>query len=260
MIYICFLCKVPQSIDFLEFINTLGNDDYKIYLCIDDNSYKLHNKYDNISTIQIDNEECSGAGYKSVVGYFYKKSCSKDKALYYFNTIDLDYEYLWLIEDDAFVPSKNTIKYIDKKYKNKYIDYLTPPLDKIDLNNWYWKNLVKSQFDLLQKNNNNKYKLLFDYKKQNIKHKAMTCAIRLSKKYMNTVHNFVNTFNTLFMDEIFFINIAILNKLHFKDIDELKYVIWFMLRNCNTKNILPTHIYHPVKDFEIQKLKRITSF
>jgi hypothetical protein len=115
---LCFLCVIPNE-TFLDFITTLGNVNYDIYVCVDNNDYKIENKWKNIKFIQIDNQICAKSGYRSLVGYFDGMSCSKDKALYYFNNNKIDYHYIWFIEDDTFIPSTNCIINIDNKYRDK---------------------------------------------------------------------------------------------------------------------------------------------
>ena len=250
MIYICFLCKNPKSIEYLEFINSLSDKYYKIFLCIDDNTYNYiyHEDFKNINIIQIDNDECNASGYKGLVSYFKNRGCSKDKALYYFNNYDIKYHYLWLIEDDTFLPNKDIIKNIDNKYK--LYDFLSPPLYTVD-GCWYWINVINEQFELL-KLEYTKYRKLFNYKKYNSRRlsKCMTCCIRLSRNYMITVDEFTNYYNTLFMDEIFFINISIINNMFMKSIPELKYIKY---KESILDDSKINFLYHPMKDFERQK-------
>ena len=41
---------------------------------------------------------------------------SREKALYYFCTHDIDFDHIWFIEDDVFIPNITTIDYLDNKY------------------------------------------------------------------------------------------------------------------------------------------------
>lgn len=248
---LCFLCLRPNC-SFLSFISKLKNEKYDIYVSIDDNNYVPDKKWDNINFIQIDNDICRESGYRSVCGWFDNKACSKDKALYYFNTNKINYDYIWLIEDDTFVPSENTIKNIDDKYHN--YDFLTPPLSTINILSWDgWEKLIKKQFYWLKKIQNKEY---FNYNsKKRVRLQTMTCAIRLSKKFMNHIQEFVDIQNTLFMDELFFIYIARENNLYFKAPKELFNITWdneWKITDININNL-----YHPIKDFSKQNLFRI---
>lgn len=245
---ICFLCKTPNE-NFLNFITTLKSINYDIYVCVDDNKY-IPNKKLNIKFIQVNNNICYKSGYRSIVAQCNNRSCSKDKALYYFNKNDINYDYIWLIEDDTFVPSKNTIRNIDNKYHN--IDLLTPKIVDVNIRKWGWgRVLLKKQFFNLRKTCNDKY---FDYDKYMKRKKVMTCGIRLSKKYMSYINNFVNKNNTLFMDEIFFMYIGILNNVIIREAKELSTITWnnkWKERDININNM-----YHPIKNFEKQKFFR----
>ena len=199
---ICILCKIPNH-NLLNFISKFKSKNYDIYVCVDDNKY-IPNKKVNIKFIQVNNNICYKSGYRNIVGQCNNRSCSKDKALYYFNKNDINYDYIWLIEDDVFIPSENTIININNKYHN--IDLLTSKIVDIDIKKWGWNKLLKKQFFFLRKTCDDNY---FYYNKYMKRKKVMTCAIRLSKKYMSYINNFVNKNHTLFMDEIFFMYIGI---------------------------------------------------
>lgn len=252
---LCFLCLIPDP-KLLDFINCLKNEQYDIYICIDDNRYIPNkNRWKNINFIQINNDECRNSGYKSLVAYFNEQSCSKDKALYYFNNINIKYNYIWFIEDDAFIPTVNTIKNIDNKYNNN-IDFLTPTVSWGENNsafyNFYWYPLIELQFYWLKKKTKIDY---FDVKNKDIpRWKTMTCACRLSKKFMDKISIFVNKYGTLFMDEVFYIYIAKYNQLNIKEIPELnnqRVGNDFIYTDININNI-----YHPIKCFTNQHLYR----
>ena len=45
-----------------------------------------------------------------------KGATSREKALYYFYKNDINYDHIWFIEEDVFIPTIETIKNIDIKY------------------------------------------------------------------------------------------------------------------------------------------------
>ena len=252
---LCFLCLKPDKL-FLNFINSIQNEKYQVYLCIDDNSYKIDSKYENINVIQINNHICEEAGYKSLVGYFYNKTCSKDKALYYFNKNNIDYDYIWLIEDDVFIPYFDTIRNIDIKY-NENNDFITQKKVIIEnvqtrlLGYWWWGDQIEKQFSYFKKFEKSKYKKIF-YEKDLSKN--MTCAIRLSKKFMKIIDDFVTYHKKLFMDELFFINIAIFENLKIKYIPELKNITWVQdVNEWPFEKIEIDKLYHPIKNHSVQE-------
>ena len=93
---ICFLTVRPNIL-FYNFCNKLKKENYDIYICIDDNSYDITFPNNDIKIIKINNEECCNAGFKNTVLYFQNTACSRDKALYYFCTNNIDYKYIWFI-------------------------------------------------------------------------------------------------------------------------------------------------------------------
>lgn len=244
---LCFLCLRPDDI-MLSFISELKNDNYDVYVSIDDNNYIPDKKWTNIKFIQINNDVCHSSGYRSVVAYFDNKSCSKDKALYYFNNNKINYDYIWLIEDDVFIPSIDTIKNIDIKYPN--YDFLTQKINhNLNLKEWNWKRLIKLQFHWLYLTDNTiEY---FNYDNINYIQHSMTCVIRLSNNYMSHVNKFVDKYNSLFMDELFFAYICNSNNLSIKEINELSNIHWYHV-DWELKDINIDYLYHPIKNFKIQ--------
>ena len=260
-IIICILCLTPNE-TYLEFISLLNNEKYNVYICVDNNKYIPNKKWLNkLNFIQLDNITCENAGYNSLVGYFNNKACSKDKALYYFNNNNIDFEYIWFIEDDTFIPSLVTIKNIDCKYPN--YDMLSPKISHENIHDWYWgPKLIYSQFYLLLKQGAEGVIRLSDkesYSYFDLKYpfrlQSMTCAIRLSKNFMTKIHNFASNYKRLFMDELFFLYIANVNNLRLKVISELEETIAFRYR-WKIQDININNLYHPIKNYYLQKYIR----
>ena len=115
-IALVFLCRKPTDI-LIDFIKTLKKDNYDIYLTIDDNSFKIDQiemQNNNINILMMDDNECKKAGFygSTNIGIAMNKSISWDKALYYFCTVNTQYDHVWLIEDDVFIPTKDIISNI----------------------------------------------------------------------------------------------------------------------------------------------------
>ena len=236
---ICFLTLKP-SLEFYNFCKTLINKQYDIYICIDDNSYTIP-QYDGvIKIIQIDNQECIEQGFKSSVSYFYNKACSRDKALYYFcRKYDIvnnnkQYDHVWFIEEDVFIPTNNTLTFIDSKYKNS--DLLCRDQNTCDRNN------MRTLF------NEVKDKIHFNAPYT----QSMICAIRISKKLLNHINEYVNQYKELFMDELLFPTVAKKNDLAIINPKEFSTI--FFNRKWKFIDINPNYLYHPLKDTNIQFL------
>jgi hypothetical protein len=90
-----------------------------------------------------------------------------------------DFNKIWFIEEDVFIPSLKTIENIDLRYQNGDLlvnDNIVIHKRKI---NWHWK-LV-----------NNRIKLKLPYSR------AMICAIRCSKKLLLCIDEYVKKYNKL---------------------------------------------------------------
>ena len=85
---------------------------------------------------------------------------------------------------------------------------------------------------------------------------TMTCAIRLSNKYMKCISDFVDKHGALFMDELFFMFIYNSNQptLSIKQVEELNTITWN--KDWKIKDININNLYHPIKDFSRQELFR----
>jgi hypothetical protein len=229
---ICFLTVKPCEL-FYDFCKKLKSKDTEIYICIDDNDYTIPNYDNEINIIQIDNQICENSGFKSTVLLFNNKACSRDKALYFFCKNNIDYNHIWFIEEDVFIPSIHTIENINNKYIvgdllvcSNNIEYTTKT------NSWHWNRI------------NKQIKIPPPYAS------SMICAIRCSKQLLTHINEYVNKYNNLFMDEVLFNTIALQNNLNIVTIEELSTIVYRRVWVKN--NIKITHLYHPIKSIKKQ--------
>jgi hypothetical protein len=225
---ICFLTVNPNEL-FYNFVKKLQNHNknYDIYICIDNNDYTIPNYNNEIKLIKINNSICEEAGYKSSVLWLDNKACSRDKSLYYFNNNNINYDYIWFLEEDVFIPSVNTIEVIDNKYNTG--DLLVSEHNIINnrRNDWHWKRI------------NRQIKINPPYAS------SMICAIRCSKKLLKCIDEYVKKYNNLFMDEALFNTISLKNKLIVNPIIELSSIVW--RRDWKQEDINSSYLYHPIK-------------
>lgn len=228
---ICFLTVHPCE-KFYIFCKKLKNVNYDIYICIDDDNYVIPNYDKIIPIIKINKKICENAGFKSSVLWLNNTACSRDKALYYFCKNNIDYNFLWLIEDDVFIPKIDTIKNIDIKYKNN--DLLCSGNDIIyeKQTGWHWDHI------------NSQIKIPPPYST------SMICAIRISKKLLACIKNYVKKYNNLFMDEALFTTLALQANLDVVNPIELSTILY---RNeWQIWDIKKEYLYHPIKDINLQ--------
>ena len=224
---ICFLTVRPDKL-FYEFCKKLESDNYKVFICVDDNSHEI--ECENL--IKIDNVECQNAGFKNTLTYFKNKNRagSRDKALYYFCKNNINYDYIWFVEEDVFIPNEKTILNIDEKYPT---GDLLCKVNNIKTNNDKWEH----------------WSAVFE--KCNIgppySH-SMISAIRCSKKMIQIIGEHANKYKTLFVDEALFTTLAMQNNLDIKTISELSTIEYRKTFN----EFLITNLYHPVKSIKQQ--------
>lgn len=233
---ICFLTVKPTELFYNE-CKKLLNNDYKIFICIDDNNYYIPNYDNQIPIIKIDNKESEDNGFKNTVTYCKDKACSRDKALYYFSRIyKNNYKNIWFIKEDVFFYDINTIKNIDKKYNGDLLckgNIIIKNSDMKDTNMWMPRVLQETK-DILT----------YPYST------SMVCAIRVNKKLLNLINNYAEKNNTLFFCEYLFTTLALQNKLKIDTPIEFKYIncCHIDINKINNKE----YLYHPIKDIETQ--------
>ena len=161
--------------------------------------------------------------------------------MYYFNTNNIDYEYVWFIEEDVFIPHIYTILNIDNKYPNYDLlcnsnNYNTTPQGE-NIKKWNWYSYFKK----------------YCYLKPPY-FTSMICAIRCSKKMLNTIHKYTVHYKTLFMDEVLFNTLAYRDNLSIKVVSELKNITWNNKFKFN--NIKNNLLYHPIKNTNTHNIYR----
>jgi hypothetical protein len=228
---ICFLTVTPV-IEFYEFCKKLKNDNYDVYIFIDDNDYNILNYDYSINIVKLDNKLCEENGFKSTVAWLNNKACSRDKALYYFCKNNIDYEYIWFIEEDVFIPSINTIPNIDNKYSNGDLLVRSHTIINEKHYDWHW-NHINSQITI-----------------EPPYASSMICAIRCSKQLLTFINLYALKYNNLFMDEALFNTIALQNNLNVIPITELTNIVY--KHNWLKTDIHCDYLYHPIKSIKDQ--------
>lgn len=196
----------------------------------------VKDRFKNIKFIQIDNTLCLNSGFQNISYITLRKNVTGwDKAIYYFSINNFDYQNIWFFEDDVYFNSENTILQIDSKYKEEDI-LCNSSYEKGKLQEWLWKYI--------------------DIHFSPPYYCGMMCALRLSKKYLSCVCDYVNKNKTLFFLEAFFPTIAKHYKL--KIIESPIEFINVTHRNSfsDCKNLNINNLYHPIKDLELHSFYR----
>ena len=231
----CFLTVNPNEL-FYNFIKQMP-DKKNTYICIDDNNYEIPNFNYDINIIKIENLVCEKAGFKNTHAQI-KRAVSRDKALFFFYKMKINYDFIWFIEEDVFVPTIDTIKAIDTKYTNEDLLIRSHEIINKKSTDWFWWKKVHKQLE-------NIIDMPYAWAKG-----AGISAIRCSKTLVDYIGEHAIKHKSLFLDEVLFNIIAHKNNLLVKDIDELKTITW--KKEWKQNDIKATNLYHPIKNIETQ--------
>jgi len=227
---ICILCIKPDE-NQINFYKGLTNMYDVFFMC--DFDYNFSIQIDGIKFVNINQTECLRDGFiNSNTAVISKTPIAWDKGIYYFSTVNTQYDYVWFLEEDVLVPSLKTIPQIDSKYSDEdllvcsNISYEDEPL-------WlHWKEAYT--------------KIDKPY------YKSMVCAIRVSKILLQSIKSYVDKKHTLFFIELLFNTIASQNNLKIKTIPELSTITF----KEQFEQIADTNLYHPFKDLNYQNTIR----
>jgi hypothetical protein len=275
MIAIVFFCFRPPK-ELFDFAKLLKGDTYDIFVAINDNDYIIP-EYDTnvINIIRLNEREVKNAGYFNSNWNIRGNVSSRDKAFYYFNKINhTNYDHIWFIEEDVFIPTTKTIMNIDEKYPDG--DYMSNCFvmygDNINTINKF--NNINPDIPFVEYNDNYDFFESTFFKENNVKEyfdfvwlKGMTAAIRVSKKFLNEIDAFAFKHKTLFMDEILYPTISLHTNLLIINPVELSTIVYrrdYCLTDkiskmfyWNINDVRDDYLFHPFKELRLQDKLRL---
>ena len=236
---ICFLCKDLNEETYRFGLATSEKLSIHVYFIVDSPEQTQVNLEQNTNTsiVRIADSVCVGSGFQNcmitgakVNTLLQKNPISYDKMLYYFCKIELDVDFLFVFEDDVFIPTIDTVQHLLDTYKT--FDLVTPNNFKKedDVMDWHWNNVV------------DKVDPPYYY--------SMVSAVGLSRKMFHVINRQVADKNTLFFTEVMFNTLAMQNELAVTDAFELKSVVWMGEWGIDEFLLLPNNVFHPKKDLE----------
>ena len=226
-ICVCLICYKPDKI-WVDFLSKFTR--YDIYIIVDDNSkdYKgQYSEFRNINIIQIKDEECKKNGFVDMNFTIEKDITAWEKSIYYFSTINTEYNKVWFFEDDVFLYDEKTLLNIDSKYENSDL-----------LSNSYTANISG------HKNDWHWYRI--DIKFPPPYYGTMVCCVRMSSDLLSKIRNYANTHKTLFFLEALFPTICKRNNMKYDTPTEFKNIVY--RKDYEDKDIDKNNLFHPVKD------------
>ena len=209
--------------------------DFDVFVIIDDNSIYHGKSFQNVKLIQVPDEMCLTTGYcnsniSNNSTHIKKNPIALDKFLYFFCEKYVTYEFLWVFEDDVFIPDYTVLTSLQEKYYE--YDLVTPNnFKKVDKAlDWHWRSVIE------------KHPAPYYY--------SMVCAMGVSRKMLNAVKEYVGINNSLFYCEVMFNTLAFHKELKVKDAIEFKSVVWIGRWELDEFLLLPNNVFHPRKDID----------
>jgi len=230
---VCLITITPNRewIDMLKLFHK-----YDVYIVVDNLDIE------STDFVKITNDECIKSGYihssympnSSLV---FNEIIAWDRALYYFTNVKTDYDNVWFFEDDVFFYDENTLLNIDEKPEYCKSDILCKeknPEPKEGEWNWFWPavhiNFPGPYFH------------------------SPICAVRMSKKMLYHLDEYVQKNKVLFFIEAMFPSIAHYKNLVYDSPTELSQIHW--RKDWTIDEINKHHIFHPMKDMNQQRTVR----
>ncbi|CAF2264098.1 unnamed protein product [Rotaria magnacalcarata] len=240
---VCYLTRTPDS-ETIQFAEQLARDsrlssNVDICIMIDDNNFQIQAN-SLINFIQINNNECISNGYHSSNKLEMNKDCiSWDKALYYFCHIKQnDYAFVWLIEDDCFIPSVDSFFSLHDKYSKGYSsgDLICQKNDENlygDTSTWKWGDVV------------GKFSPPWYH--------SMVCAIGCSRRLLDAIGNYVKQRRFLPFLEYMFNTIAMQSQMKVINPSELSTIVFREDWTSEHVRQRPNNWFHPFKNEHVRR-------
>jgi len=231
---VAFLTTTPHF-DTLKFGREVRDTGFDVFVICDD---KQEYNVVNDGIIHIDDELCQKWEYinsniNSTSTHIKKNPIAWDKMLLFFCEFAREYDFVWVFEDDCFIPSVEIIQNLHLKYSS--FDLVTPNNFKNDgkAMDWHWRDIYP--------------KIAGPYAY------SMVCSCGMSRNMLNTVQDYKNKNNSLLYIEVMFNTLALQNNLKVMDAIELKSIVWMGEWGLDEFTQLPNNVFHPVKDIESHK-------
>jgi hypothetical protein len=189
----------------------------------------------NVNIIQIEDSICRLTGYTNSnisdnSTHIKKNPIAMDKFLYWFCEKNTEYDFLWVLEDDVFVPSVQTLENLTIGYSAYDLVVQDNKLKTDDLKVWHWRSIMD--------------KISEPY------YNSMICAMGISRKLLNCIKEYVDKNKTLIYSEVMFNTIAMHNDLNVICPFELKSIVWMGEWTDEVIYQLPNNLFHPMKEID----------
>lgn len=160
-----------------------------------------------------------------------KKIIAYDKFLFFFTQLaelKKDYDFVWVFEDDVFIPNVQTIVTLNLKYGTPYDLAVANHNPKVDnLVDWHWEHIIPYI--------------------EGPWFSSMVCAAGFSREMLNEVEKYRHSISRYIHIESMFNTIADHSELCVIPVPELKSCVWMGDWGLDEFIMLPDNVFHPLK-------------
>lgn len=240
---VCFITTRPPP-EMLQFVEEVAVDGLKygieVFIMIDDNKYQnfSFSKSSPVQILQISNEKCIEYGYQKTMYIRHRPIMisSWDKAFLYFCQLNTNHSFLWIIEDDTFIPSVQAFRSTHQLYSptSDLIVQRVIPNPSGDSSVWVHWHLAADM-------------LIPPW------YRSMTNAVGLSRRLLTTIADFIhwrgiNVFHEFEIQTLSInLNMTVVSPI------ELDTLAWRQRYTWKDISAKPNNWWHPVKNWTIQK-------
>ena len=238
---VVFLTNQPHE-ETLRFAEEVYNKtNFDVFVIVDDNTITLDESKYSFKILQVKEQLCVYSGYvgTNIDGnstHIKKQVIAYDKMLFHFCLSEPNFDFVWVFEDDVFIPSVEIIKNLDEKYSQHDLVTSNHIYNNGVVLDWHWKSIID--------------KIEAPY------YHAMSCGVGLSKKMLKAISEFVYSKKTLFHVEALFNTLAAHNYLDVCTPIELKSIVFMGEWDIDHYLLLPNNVFHPKKDIESYQFLR----
>ena len=219
---------VNPPIELIRFAEKIV-DGYDVYIMVDNNDYVIP-EHKDITFLKYAQGIAESFGYLGCVLWVQDRASSRCKSLYHFGHVNKSYDTLWMIEEDVFIPSKNTIRHLDDLYPDGDLLSTGHEVNKTgELESWPWWEKIKGKTPLPWA-------------------KSMISSIRVSRSLLSAIDKHAQQNKSLLFDETLFNTIAMHENLKIVTPPELNNIVYWH-RQWDVNEFKPFFMYHPMKNW-----------
>lgn len=227
--YICFLC-VKLSDELIETAQHMLQYGYKVFIMVDDNSVIHPKVIKDINILQLDDKKCVNLGYKNASATLKKNPVTWDKVFYHFSNIDTNFNNIWFIEEDVFIPRFDLIKDLDNQNPTQDLLCKQDIAEVSDELNWHW-NRAQGKIEKPW-------------------YRSLLCCHRQSRRLLQRIKDYSTERGSLLFLEMMVNTLAHHNNYSVKTLPNLQTITW--RDKFKFSDISKNNLYHPMKNLKEQ--------